>query len=204
MGEELAANQPPLEAELMPQPPETPQEPTIEQQEQELAALQNELAQSEASLEADFAKWCSQNLTAEDEELFFENKEAFVQNILQKQNAFIQEQLAGKMQRAKALQTEIGERKTFAEIENAQNAFLQKHPDADMNALKDFYLQDLPPRYRAELEKLNGADFFEALLQAYQAYNGGEQVEQELPQRVSGNGSVADVAGMQNSVMQRF
>ena len=188
--------------------------PSIEDKEQALSVLQNELAQSEAALEENFAKWCASSLNADDEELFFEDKEAFIRGILEKQNAFIMQELGEKSQRAKQLENEIGNDKAFAEVEGAQQRFLEANPSADIGALLDFYEQDLPPRYKAELEALNPDEFFTALNEIYNAYQGGSQSggssesqankEAQLPKQIQGVPSSAEGGGNADLMMNRF
>lgn len=197
-----------------------PQEPTtdtqnspppdsIEADMQERDTLANELKQCEQSIENNFAKSCAESLNADDEELFFTDKEAFIKLVLQKQNEFLNSELTPKIKRLNELDNQIMEKKTFADIEQAQEAFLQENPEANINELMSFYNEDLSPRYKKELDALNPSDFFTALYELYkQSMGGGRQEEKEqgsedLPQRLEGNPSEAQ-GGNNTSLMNRF
>ena len=62
----------------------------------ELQALQEELNQSEESIEGNAASAIAKQLTEADDELYFEDKEAFVKRIFTLQNAWIKENIAPK------------------------------------------------------------------------------------------------------------
>lgn len=161
-------------------------------QQQELDAINAELEQARASIEGDFAKFASENTTPEMEELFFENKEQFYLQILQMQNDFLESGVGAKEQRAAELTADINQKQQMGAIEQAEMAFLQKHPEVNTDELLDFFKNDLPPRQQAELEKLPPEQFFEALFEL----KGGEQAPQQeeqasgedekLPQQLNG------------------
>ncbi|WP_104753141.1 Coiled-coil domain-containing protein [Helicobacter salomonis] len=193
---------------------------SLAEQETQLEVLKREIEQAEASLESDFAKHAAQNVDSQLEELFFGDKEAFFKKILEMQNSFLKEKLGNKVEQANQLQQSISAKKGQQEVEQAQKAFLEKHPEADMNALTTFYNEDLPPKYKKELEQLEGVEFFEALYQLYQAFKGENKGEdkqgqeqaptsapqppnEELPQRVEGNPTNAQGVGPE-LVMNRF
>ncbi|NDJ26365.1 Coiled-coil domain-containing protein [Campylobacter sp. MIT 19-121] len=159
--------------------------------EAELNATLAELDQARASLESSFAKHMAQSTDAELETLFFENKEAFYQKVLEAQNAFLEQNIAPKAQKAEALEASIGQKKAMGQIEAAQNAFLQNHPEADMSVLMDFFSNDLPPKVMNELENLPPEEFFEALYEIYTLYTNPNQTasntEEKLPQKIAGS-----------------
>lgn len=167
-----------------------------------LLALESEISQAEASLESDFSKFAAARLEKEDlEELFFEDKEAFVKQILAMQNEFLKD-LQGKVSEANELRGQIGQKKALGDIEKAAAEFDNKGFGVDSETLLDFFQNDLPPREKVELENLKPAQFFEALAKKYQAKKGG--VDNTLPQRL--NASSADAgSGESGDVMtQRF
>ena len=171
-------------------------------------ALASELKQCEESIENNFAKSCAESLSADDE-LFFADKEAFIKLILQKQNEFLNSELTPKIKRLNELDNQIMQKKTFADIEQAQEAFLQENPEANIDELMSFYNEDLSPRYKKELDNLNPSDFFNALYELFKQSLGGgkqeakEQESEDLPQRLEGNPSEAE--GVNNtSLMNRF
>lgn len=138
---------------------------------QERQALANELAQAEASLEADFVKWCAESLTPSDEEKFFDDKEAFIKDILDKQNKFLKDRFEGKVNRLKELDSNIAQEQLMQGMRQAQQEFLKAHPEADINVLIEFYNQDLPPRTKAEIDSLSPLESFEALYAIYKQAN---------------------------------
>lgn len=154
------------------------------QEEQELAMLQKELSDSINSAEANFAKFMADNTSPELEELFFNDKVAFYAKVLQMQNEFVA-QLDPKFARAQELGGTIEKKKSFAQVNNAEREFLSKHPDADINALMDFYVNELRPREQAELNNLPPAEFFERLYEMYKA-QGAPQNAKALPTQLNG------------------
>ncbi|TSA81487.1 Coiled-coil domain-containing protein [Helicobacter mehlei] len=188
-------------------------EPTLQDQEVELRTLQAEIKQAEQSLESDFANYAAQNTTPELESLFFDDKAGFVKKLLQMQNQFLQEKLGSKVQRAQELQGEITQKRNMQDLEAAKQAFLQQHPDANMDEIMAFYHEDLPPKYQRQLESLQGVEFFNALYELYKAYKGpqeppeaqeAQEAPQELPQRLEGNSAQNPSGGDASMVMNRF
>ncbi|WP_104741966.1 hypothetical protein [Helicobacter ailurogastricus] len=172
-------------------------------EELELETIKQELAQAEASLETDFAKYAAAHMEAFEQD-FWDDREAFVKKILELQNQFLQDKLGGKIQRAKELQTTIAGQQTTKDMQAGQEAFLQKNPEADIEAMGRFYTEDLPPKYRQQLDSLSGEEFWNVLYELYNAYtNGVAQQEEPLPKRVEGNPATASSGG-QEMVMNRF
>lgn len=166
-------------------------------EEDELAAVEAELEQARASIEKDFAAYMANKTDEQMEELFFENKTAFYEAILQEQNVFLQSTIEPKMQRAEALRGDINQKKQFQALEEAKAAFLQSHPDADIENLMQFYLNELPPRVAKELEALfPSLEFFEKVYELMNAQGGGEvrQEEQSLPTQIQGQGVSAEAS----------
>ncbi|WP_163532239.1 Coiled-coil domain-containing protein [Helicobacter suis] len=190
--------------------------PTLEDKTKELETLKNEISQAEASLESDFAKYAAENMDEKLEQLFFDNKEQFVQELLTMQNQFLKDKLGDKAQRVSELHEEISTEQGKQELENIKEQFKQAHPDVDLEALISFYNEDLPPKYRAQLDSLEGLDFFEQLYQLYQSFSSGAQSSAEdqsandqeqnaqLPQRLNGKASASPDQAPKELVMNRF
>lgn len=182
--------------------------PTLEEKKSQLESLKNEIKQAEASLESDFATFCTEQLKEEDENLFFEDRKKFILKILQMQNDFLKDKLAGKVQQAQELHADINAQEGQEAMQAVQEAFMQKHPDANMEELINFYNQDIPPRFKAQLDQLEGVDFYEALYQAYQSFNAGAQEaaadKEPLPQRLNGQAASPQTTNTNNAVMDRF
>ncbi|WP_163556274.1 Coiled-coil domain-containing protein [Helicobacter suis] len=190
--------------------------PTLEDKTKELETLKNEISQAEASLESDFAKYAAENMDEKLEQLFFDNKEQFVQELLTMQNQFLKDKLGDKAKRVSELHEEISTEQGKQELENIKEQFKQAHPDVDLEALISFYNEDLPPKYRAQLDNLEGLDFFEQLYQLYQSFSSGAQNGAEsgadndqeqnaqLPQRLNGKASASPDQAPKELVMNRF
>ncbi|WP_270971889.1 hypothetical protein [Campylobacter upsaliensis] len=167
-----------------------------------LAVLENEISQAEASLEQDFASFAAEKLASDEslEELYFEDKEEFIKQILHLQNEFLKS-LQNKVDEANELRGQIGQKKAFDNIQAAADAFDARNLGVSSDELLDFFQKDLSPRAKANLESLEPSAFFEELYKLYQ----GETQEQseELPQRL--NASSASVeSGGDSLVTQRF
>lgn len=187
----------------------------MREKEIELETLKREIAQAEASLENDFAKHMAEKTDEKLEDLFFNNKVDFYKSVLVEQNNYLNEHVSKKINKAVALSEEIETSKKKEEIEKAKAEFLEKHKDEniDFNELVDFYNEELPQKYKREIDKLDGVQFFQSiydLLKAAQGENMQEgkayarDEEVNLPREVQGNG-VSSSANVRNqSVMTRF
>lgn len=159
-----------------------------------LSALENEIKQAEESLEQDFATFAAEKLQDENlEELFFEDKEAFVKELLALQNEFLSG-LDGKINEAKALKGKIDEKKAFSSIQAAADAFDAKNMGISSDELLDYFQNDLSPREKKEVENLEPQAFFEALFKKKQ---GGVNASEDegLPMRLKGSGANVENEG---------
>ncbi|WP_231253671.1 Coiled-coil domain-containing protein [Helicobacter pylori] len=183
----------------------------IKEKEIELETLKHEIAQAEASLEQDFIKHMVDKTNEKVEDLFFSNKPEFYKFVFTEQNNYLREKLTDKVGRAMDLSDEIQRDKDAEEIERDKQAFLNKHPEVDFNALLDFYNEEIPNRIKKEIDKLEGVAFFEAVLDYFNAANAKEESkkesqeeEKELPKEVLGNG-VSGVGYANNeNIMTRY
>ncbi|WP_120802944.1 Coiled-coil domain-containing protein [Helicobacter pylori] len=188
----------------------------IREKEIELETLKREIAQAEESLENDFAKHMAEKTDEKLEDLFFNNKVDFYRSVLVEQNNFLNEHVSKKIDKAVALSEEIETSKKSQEIEKAKAEFLEKHKDEniDFNELVDFYNEELPQKYKREIDKLDGVQFFQSiydLLKAAQGENMQEgkanaiiEKERNLPKEVKGNGVSSNADVRNQSVMTRF
>ena len=95
------------------------------QEEYELGLLKQELAQNEASLESDFAKYVVDNLSEKQEMLMLDDKEAFIREvILPMQNKFYNERITNKRQREQELETSINQKRNKKSFDDSVNAFI--------------------------------------------------------------------------------
>lgn len=167
-----------------PAPEPSPYDTTSESQELEL--LQNELAQSEAGLEANFAKYASELITPELEDLFYENKEEFLIQLQKMQNQFYQDNITSKQARVGDLQQQISQKQMMGEIDQARASF-ESESGADVNELLQFYEDFVPNAAKRELDKLPPKDFFTQLYQIYQTQTNPQGAGGEPPMRIAGN-----------------
>ncbi len=174
-------------------------------QEKELSALEDEIAQSEASIESDFAKFAASNVSPELEELFFENREEFFARILSMQNEFLQEKIGQKAQRATELTNDIANKKQTQNFERAKQMCAQEHPETNIDELMAFF-EEIPPDIQAELKKLNPLEFLETLLEIQKQMQGGDDVENDqIPTQLKGVPSTDGVSGSDSDLpMQRL
>ncbi|GAA7306151.1 hypothetical protein HpBGD104_12050 [Helicobacter pylori] len=187
----------------------------IREKEIQLETLKREIAQAEASLENDFAKHMAEKTDEKLEDLFFNNKVDFYKSVLVEQNNYLNENISKKINKAVALSEEIETSKKKEEVEKAKAEFLEKHKDEkiDFNDLVDFYNEELPQKYKREIDKLDGVQFFEAIYDLSKSMQGGNMQEEKttareeernLPKEVQGN-EVSSSANVRNqSVMTRF
>ncbi|MFA8014018.1 Coiled-coil domain-containing protein [Helicobacter pylori] len=180
----------------------------IKEKEIELETLKREIAQAEASLEQDFIKHMVDKTDEKVEDLFFSNKPEFYRFVFTEQNNYLREKLTDKVGRAMDLSDEIQRDKDAEEIEKDKQAFLNKHPEVDFNELLEFYEEELPKRIKTQIDKLEGAAFFEAIFDYFNALNAKEEPKSEeeskLPKEALGNGvSGAPYANNEN-IMTRY
>ncbi|MFP6224246.1 Coiled-coil domain-containing protein [Helicobacter pylori] len=183
----------------------------IKEKEIELETLKHEIAQAEASLEQDFIKHMVDKTSEKVEDLFFSNKPEFYRFVFTEQNNYLKEKLMDKVGRAMDLSDEIQNDKDAEEIERDKQAFLQKHPEVDFNELLEFYNEEVPNRFKKQIDKLEGVVFFEAILDYFNALNAKEEPKSEekeeeskLPKEALGNG-VSGVGYANNeNIMTRY
>ncbi|WRB33737.1 Coiled-coil domain-containing protein [Helicobacter pylori] len=187
----------------------------IKEKEIELETLKREIMQAEASLEQDFIKHMVDKTNEKVEDLFFSNKPEFYRFIFTEQNNYLREKLTDKVSKAMALSDEIQSDKDAEEIEKDKEAFLKKHPNIDFNELLDFYNEELPQKFKIEIDKLDGVQFFQAIYDFFKAAQGeniqeegkayAREEERNLPKEVLGNGVSSSGANARTqSVMTRF
>lgn len=171
----------------------------ISAEESELNALNAELEQAQASLEADFAKVEAEKFSNDTafQELVFEQPEAFFQQVLQDQNAFLAEKITPKVERANQLNADISQKKQFGAIDAALKTFQAAHPDVNVDELMNFFVNQLPPEIQNQLQSLPPEQFFEELLALFEKVQNGAgganaqnsgvvPTQEDLPQQIQG------------------
>lgn len=198
-----------LQGQAPEQPPTNPYDTSGELA--ELEALKAELSQSEETLEGNAAHDIAKQLTEADDELYFEDKEAFVKRVFTLQNAWIKENIAPKEARINELGASIANKQEQESIEAGAQAFLANHPELTPDiipVIMQFVAEELPPRMAKELHSISDPlEFFEAAYAIYsQATAGhaqgenpqepqGQQKNEELPAQLQGVSKQADMQG---------
>ncbi len=110
-----------------------------------------------------------------------------------------------------SLSDEIQRDKDAEEIERDKQAFLNKHPEVDFNELLEFYEEELPKRIKTQIDKLEGVDFFNAVLDYFNALNAKEEPKKEakeeenlLPKEALGNGVSGVGYANSGNIMTRY
>lgn len=185
------------------------------QEEYELGLLKQELAQNEASLESDFAKYAVENLSEQQEMLMLDDREAFIREVLlPMQNKFYNERITSKRQREQELETSINQKRNKKSFDDSVNAFMgeSKLDNNAFNAMMDFYQNDLPPRAQKELEQLPPNEFFKKVYELWETQ--GKQdpkqnpqgTQEQLPQQLEGvaNKATDETTGLDENPMDRY
>lgn len=153
-------------------------------EEQELSTLQEELAQTQASIDQNFAKYATEQLedNPELDELYFNDKKEFITAILQLQQKFLEQEIGSKTKRASELQKSIITKKAGSEYSKAKNEFLKEFPDENPDGLIEFARDSLPPKKLQELSSLPPLDF----LKAVKGIKDGSEDKTPLPKELRG------------------
>lgn len=178
-----------LESPPLQEPLEAQSAESMPNSQEYIAKLESELEQNMQSFEKDFAKHCAEAIDNDPslEELFFEDKEKFFEKILQMQNAFLKTQIQDKQEALGGAKAEVAQNEQLQGMLKAKKDFENAHPDINVEALMEFYLNELPKSIQDKLETLPQDEFFEAILELMQGgmdKNGGS--DEELPKQVSG------------------
>ena len=159
------------------------------EQENELSALENELNESLSALDSDFANYYAENMPEDIEELFFDDRVAFLMEVEKAKVEYIQEKIEPMQARKQELSDSIAQNKQGSAIWQAQSDFIKAYPDADLDTLLKFYNENLSPKQKQELE--SEGDLFKAYEKVYHYMQGGNEAEakgekRNLPKQTSG------------------
>lgn len=152
----------------------------------ELEALQNELAQAQESLEGNAAKEIATLITPEMEDLFFEDREAFLKALFGLQNDYLAKNINPKIERINSLSKDITTKQEFGAIDKAREEFLNAHPEVDFAELMQFY-STLSEDVQMQLASGTPLEFFENLLALKEKGNAEENADKDnLPTQLKG------------------
>lgn len=147
------------------QTPQTDNPYDYSSEEQELSTLEQELAQTQASIDQNFASYIAEQLenNPELEELFFNDKKEFITAILQLQQKFLEKEIGTRTKRASELQKLINTKKAGSEYSKAKNEFLKEFPDENPDDLIEFARDSIPPKKLQELSSLPPLEFLKTV-----------------------------------------
>lgn len=174
-------------------------------EEQELSTLQEELAQTQASIDQNFANYATEQLedNPELEELFFNDKKEFITAILQLQQKFLEKEIGARTKRASELQNSINTKKAGSAYSKAKNEFLKEFPDENPDGLIEFARDSIPPKKLQELSSLSPLEF----LKAVKGIKDGSEDKTPLPKELRGQAGDAMQTSAsspsQNSIFNR-
>ncbi|MDY2585461.1 hypothetical protein [Helicobacter sp.] len=150
---------------------------------QELEGLQNEINQLELSIEENGADFLANNLSEQEQDLFFDNPKEFFKQMMTKLNTFYNEQIGSKKGRMQELQGKIKEKETYANLDKAQKAFEETHKDISVEELMAYAQEELPPRVHREIAQMPPLDALNAI---YEHYKKNSSEAQSLPKQAQG------------------
>ncbi len=99
------------------------------------------------------------------------------------------------------------------EREQAMRSWHYEHKQKNFNELVVFYNEELPQKFKREIDKLDGVQFFQAIYDLFKAAQGenmqegkayAREEERNLPKEVLGNGVSSSANARNQSVMARF
>lgn len=166
-------------------------------QEQELGALQAELDQSISAIDSNFAEYYAENMPEEVEELFFEDRVAFLLEVEKEKQRYVEEKIAPLKAKSDELSQTIEQNKASGAIWEAQSEFIKKYPQADLDEILRFYNEELSPKQKQSLESEgNLLKMYEKIYSYMQG--GGEQEskpQKKLPKQT--NSQFGTIGGLE-------
>lgn len=133
-----------------------------------IQVLEDELSEIDAKLDAEFLEKLDALMTPEQLELRFEDDpRAFVQALEEAREAFYREKLEGLKNTIGLMRKEVSDEEESLDIEDAKRAFLEAHPEADWNALVDFWKNHVTQFQKDELAQYSGLELIEKGYELY-------------------------------------
>lgn len=161
------------------------------EEERELAALDGELDEIANAIDTQWSDHISQNISEELEELFYDDKKAFFDEIESQKEKFIEDRIRDKVEKKGALkQSLLGKHK-----QKAFDEFAKNHPDIPVEEVMDFYENELGARAKKEIDALPPIEALEKIASMMKPQE-KEAPKEELPKQVdtgtSGNETQSD------------
>jgi len=135
----------------------------------QLQLLEMELSEVDAKLDAEFIEKIPTILTTEEKDMRMEDDiRPFLTMIEQKREDFYREKLSELKNKVDTIKGEVNDEEQGIMIDDAKDEFVEAHPEADFNAINDFYHNQTTKNERDEIYAQT--DHFSALEKAYEFY----------------------------------
>lgn len=133
-----------------------------------IQVLEDELSETDAKLDAEFMEKIDSLMSPEQLELRFEDDpRPFIQALEEAREGFYREKLEGLKNTIDTMRKEVNDEEESLSIEEAKRAFLAAHPEADWNALVDFWKNHVTQYQKDELAQYEGLELIEKGYELY-------------------------------------
>lgn len=195
MPEDDASKQtPPAPTQETPPPEPAVDEYDTSADESELEAANAELEQSRDAIDKGFAEHMAANLSPELEELFYkEDKTEFFLAVEKEKEEFIKQIIGPKYAKVNELSMKIADKKQGKALNSAMQEFLKIYPDADFDAMYEFFSNELGKKKQDEIKALPPLEAYKAV---YELMNKDNPKAEKLPEQIKGSFSQQDTQGV--------
>ncbi|MDR3347039.1 MAG: hypothetical protein LBN32_00340 [Helicobacteraceae bacterium] len=157
-------------------------EALLEEKRARLSVLEGNFSQLDQQLDDEFATQYDDILTADEQELRYDNQADYIRLVLAKADAFKAERLGATEQEIAQLQSEIGSAESKRELAAARERFIAAHPEVSIDELNAFVNRGMTGEQRLQLQQLQTYDeAFDFAYQLYSAQNGTAGAQQPAP-----------------------
>ncbi|ULO02916.1 hypothetical protein [Campylobacter sp. RM12651] len=158
------------------QKPTQAQAPSTKEQ---IMALEQEINESRAAIDKDFAKKFASSISEEQQQLMFNDLAAFLESYEQAKLENLKSELKPKIAKHDELKIQLENEGIEETIKAAKEKLLAKYPKANPDEVLAFMQEDLSPKQLKELEQLDPS---EVLIKVYELMpqSKGKELPQEL------------------------
>lgn len=134
--------------------------------------LEGEFSDIDAALDAEFIEQLPSMLTEEEADMRLdEDFRPFLALVEEKKEGFYRTKLDELKAQIDALKKEASDEEESLDIEDGKRVFLEAHPEADWNALTEFYKNDMTARQKEDLIDLDLVPFMEKVYELFSKKN---------------------------------